>query len=74
MQLISTTLGGNLHVASDTINRMGLAEFVIALDCLSGNNTVAVFRVSDEMAPEVRKYFRQIPEAIANKKPERVWK
>jgi Na+/H+-translocating membrane pyrophosphatase len=73
MQLISTNLGGNLHDASDTINRMGLAEFVIALD-FSGSNTIAVFRVSDEMAPEVRKYFRKIPEAIANKKPERVWK
>jgi hypothetical protein len=56
MQLISTNLGGNLHVASNTINEMGLADKVLHMQ-FSGSNTVVVFRVSDEEAPALREYF-----------------
>lgn len=74
MQLVSTNLSGNLHQATSTINAMGLAEFVLAMDCPhGGSNTVVVFRVSDDMGPELRKYFRVLPEYVANPKPDRSW-
>lgn len=65
MQLISTNLGGNLHVASDTLNRMGLADYAMVMHS-TGSNTVVVLRVPDDMAPKVRAYFGNSPEYIPN--------
>lgn len=72
MQLVSTNIGGNLHEASNTINKMGLAEFVLKMDFVT-NSTIVVFRVSDAMAPELRKFFRISPDFIANPLPKKVW-
>jgi len=72
MQLISTNLAGNLHVASDTINQMGLADFVVALDS-SGHNTIAVLKVPDDVAPRIRKFLGVLPEYQANPVPKRSW-
>ncbi len=58
MQLVSTNIGGNLHQAVGYINKMGLADFVFALDS-TGHNTVAVFRVPDDLAPKLRRYLGQ---------------
>lgn len=72
MQLVSTNLAGNLHVATGTINAMGLADFVLSLD-YSGSGTVAVFRVPDAMAPKLRAHLGVLPDYQGNPKPEREW-
>lgn len=71
MQIITTNLGGNLHVAGDTINEMGLAEYLVTMS-FTGSATVAVFKVPDEIAPLVREYFKVLPEYRANK-PAKKW-
>lgn len=58
MQLVSTNVGGNLHQASDAINRMGLARYVLTMD-FSGAGTVVVFKVPSSLAPKLRAYFKQ---------------
>lgn len=72
MQLISTNLAGNLHVAAGTINRMGLAEFVIAMD-FSGSSTIAIFRVPDSIAPELRGHLGTLSAYVDNPEPEIDW-
>ncbi|MEL7086849.1 MAG: hypothetical protein AAGL98_00155 [Planctomycetota bacterium] len=72
MQLVSTNLSGNLHIAADTINKMGLADFVLTMD-FSGSATVVVFRVPDSIAPELRRHIGVLEEYAANPKPEIEW-
>lgn len=45
MKLVSENVGGNLHAAVEYINRAGLADYVLHMDCVSGANTVIVYRV-----------------------------
>lgn len=72
MQLISTNLGGNLHVAAINLNRMGLADFVVALD-YCGSGTVVVLRVPDSIAPELRAHLGVPPAYVDNPVPEIDW-
>ena len=72
MQLVTINLGGNLHTACSTINKMGLADFVLALD-YSGGGTVAVFRVPDDVAPRLRQHLGTLPEYQDNPTPEIDW-
>lgn len=65
MQLVSTNIGGNLHEASNAINKMGLAEYVLTMD-FSGSGTIVVFRVSDEQAPKLRAALGTLPEYQGN--------
>jgi hypothetical protein len=57
MQLVTNNYGGNLHVTASAINANGLADYVLAMDCSTGYNTVVVFRVPDEVASKLRAYF-----------------
>lgn len=72
MQLVTTNLGGNLHVAAGTLNHMGLADYVLTMD-FSGSSTTVVLRVPDAMAPELRRHLGTLPEYCANPKPELDW-
>lgn len=72
MQLISSNFPGNLHASSDTVNKMGLAEFVVTMDS-TGHNTIVVFKVPDDIAPRVRKFLGVLPEYQANPVPKRSW-
>lgn len=72
MQLISTNIGGNLHNASNALNKMGLADFVIAMD-FSGSSTVVVLRVPSDIAPKIREHLGVLPEYCPNPKPEKIW-
>jgi hypothetical protein len=47
MRLFSTVISGNCHQAVEAINNLGLARFVIAIDCNSTNNTNVVLRSED---------------------------
>lgn len=48
MKLHSMNFGGNLHESSNAINRLDMAEYVIAMQS-SGMSTVVVFRMPAEM-------------------------
>jgi len=72
-QLVSRNIAGNLHAATDAINAMGLADYVLHLEGSTGHYTIAVFRVPASMAPALRKHFGTLPEYQANPKPERKW-
>jgi 3-phosphoglycerate kinase len=65
MQLVSTSMPGNVHVASQIINEMGLADNVIYFS-FGGGATIVVFRVTDEEAPRLRAQFGYLPEHINN--------
>ena len=53
-KLHTENVPGNLHQAASSINRRGLAEFVIAMDC-SGSGTVVVFKMPSAMVNRIRK-------------------
>ncbi len=55
-ELVSANMGGNLHTVRDSINKMGLADYVLLMD-YSGGSTVVLFRVPKAKAKAVRKYF-----------------
>lgn len=54
LKLHTENIGGNLHQASTIINRWGWAEYLIHLDCVTGSNTIAVFRMPAEKVHEIR--------------------
>lgn len=65
MQLVSYNIGGNLPVACDFINRSNLAHLLQMTPI--GDNTLAVFRCSDEDAPRLRELFGYRDEALPNR-------
>lgn len=71
-QLVTRNFGGNLHATAHSINRMGLSDFVLAMDS-NTSGTIVVFKVPASMAPDLRKYFGTLPEYQANPQPERKW-
>lgn len=46
-KLFSTNLGGNIHSAVEVLNRWGLADQVVHMDCLSGHSTIVVVRLPE---------------------------
>lgn len=44
--LLSTRCGGNAHAATDFINTLDLAAYVLAMDCGGAHNTNIVLRVN----------------------------
>jgi hypothetical protein len=48
MKLVTHNLGCNLHQAATWINDWNLAQHVLLMDCISGQNTIIVFRVEDD--------------------------
>lgn len=56
MRLVTENVGGNLHEAADTINKWGLADYVLAMESgASFRITVVVFRVPDDF--RLGRYF-----------------
>lgn len=68
MQLVTTNFAGNLHVSAGTINEMGLADYVLAMES-TGYNTIVVFRVPDNDAPHLRKRLGYTPDYWDNPQP-----
>jgi predicted phosphoadenosine phosphosulfate sulfurtransferase len=54
-KLYTETLGGNVHEAAQTINKLGLAKFVVSLSFNGGNYSTALFRMPAHMVWELRK-------------------
>lgn len=52
-KLHTENIGGNLHEAATKINKLGWAEYVIAMD-YSGNYTVCVFKMPSYLVKNIR--------------------
>ena len=52
-KLHTENLAGNLHMASNTVNRLGLAKYVIAMEG-AGAATVVVFRMPAGLVARLR--------------------
>lgn len=50
MKLFTSNFGGNLHQSAKTINELcpEIVPGIITMDCLSGNNTIVVYRAKQE--------------------------
>lgn len=69
MKLHTMNLGGNLHTVCSYLNKMGLAKYVVALDCHEGRNTIAVLRASVHQVNKWRAEQNHIPETIHDDDP-----
>jgi len=52
VKLFSTNLGGNLHDATNFVNRMGWATNVVHFHCTTGHNSIIILRFADDYDPE----------------------
>lgn len=53
-KLHTETFGGNMHEAAVTINRMGLATYLVTMD-YAGSLTICVFRMPADLVHQLRR-------------------
>ncbi len=53
-KLYTHNLGGNIHEAARWVNKRGWAEYLLAIEGISGNHTMCVFRMPLEMVNKIR--------------------
>lgn len=53
--LYTENFSGNLHMAARLINHLGMAEHVLTMSSVNGNNTIVVYRLPSELRDELWK-------------------
>lgn len=69
MKLHTMNLGGNLHIASRYLNKMGLAQYVVHMESVSNGSVIVVLRARDEQVNKWRREQGYIPDSIHEDDP-----